>query len=583
MLCCVAPCHAAQPVDDVLRYDFTGIMPSDITLVDADSLEPSSDISPTYGFKVGTPWVCYYMDKEQNYVAASTSWYKQGGTSSDWLILPPVAVETAEAVVKWRAKASNKRFADGYAVYVSEENDASVDGFDQSHPLFSLGSESGDWTSHSVSLAAYQGKTIRVAFVNNSTDCAMLYLDDVFVGVPQAVFVQSATDKLVKAGEPFAVKATVSTDLDVAVKGFTVGCRLGDETLVKDFPDRELKPGETFTVDFEPESTVALGDEASFTLWAEHEGQRSEQAATVTACLQRMVAEELTGAWCGFCVRGTVYMDSMKTLHPDQFIGIAVYGGDFLQVDDYLDYVYKKASASGYPTSIVNRDKTLGADPQTFPAAFDLVMKQPLRGYVGLQVSEVGPAQYKLSATATLNSDSYAERYRMAYALIENDVYEEGDSRYRQANSYADGAYGEMGGYEDKPRYVTDVHFQDVVRGSIGDAAGMEGSLPTVVRAGQPYLHEQAFTLPGSVLNPANVEVVAMLVDTNDGTIVNAAKLPLLSSLSGMEKVRRVGERIGIYSLTGRRIPDGGIRQPGIYIVREAKGGAVVTRKVVME
>ena len=50
---------------------------------------------------------------------------------------------------------------------------------------------------------------------------------------------------------------------------------------------------------------------------------------------RRMVVEEGTGAWCGWCVKGIVGLRYMNATYPDQFIGIAVHNGDMYTVNNY--------------------------------------------------------------------------------------------------------------------------------------------------------------------------------------------------------------------------------------------------------
>lgn len=181
MLCCLALADSmAQDAASEIRCGFDGGIPSSFTLIDADGNTPSSDLGK-YGFSVGTPWVAYYVEKEQNFVAASTSWYEQNGTSSDWLILPPITIKDAEAIVSWRAKATDSRYSDGYAVYVTTGEGQSVADFDTTAPLFSTKAEAPTWTRHSINLAQYVGQTVRIAFVNNSTDCSVLNANNVQV------------------------------------------------------------------------------------------------------------------------------------------------------------------------------------------------------------------------------------------------------------------------------------------------------------------------------------------------------------------------------------------------------------------
>lgn len=551
-LCWLSTGMAAQAAGDGACYDFTNGIPADFTLIDADGNTPSADIAP-YGFSVGTPWVAYYVESEQNHVAASTSWYAQSGTSDDWMILPAVSVETADAVVAWRARATDANFSDGYAVYISEGGDA-IEDFDKAHPLFTTAAESAEWTYHSISLDGYVGKTVRIAFVNNSTDCSLLYIDDVFVGTPQPARVISGMRPIVKPTDEIIVQGTVTTDMAEPVKGFTVGYEWDGKTGQVEFNDTELVPGESVPFSISTGSYIEEGGSATFTIWAEAGGRRSRTEATVTSRVNKVVAEELTGSWCGWCVRGIVALEETKKAHPGQFIAIAVHGNDFLESPEYTDYIAGLIGSSGYPNSVVNRDRNTAGDPEYIPVRFEQKASAPIEGYVTLETGgEDG--LYEATAKVALNSNGLDGRYRMAYAIVENDVYEEGNSNYVQHNSYAGGANGEMGGYEDLPEYVPDFHFQDVARGTIGDPSGIEGSLPLRMDAGREYVTTESFTLPETVLNVDNVYIVAMLIDTRSSGIVNADMAKLTADdpagIAG-PGVNTEPERVEIYTLDGR-------------------------------
>ena len=260
-LCCVSVADAAQSAGSE-RYDFSKGIPSDFVLIDNDGNTPSVDVA-RYGFSVGTPWVSYYVEKEDNYVAASTSWYAGSGTSDDWMILPQFTVTGADAVVSWRAKATDATFSDGYAVYISEGG-GEISDFDKARPLFTVAAEQAEWTFHSVSLADYVGKTVRVAFVNNSKDCSMLYIDDIMIGSPATVRIEQTMRPLVKPTDEIVIQGNVSTDLAEPVKGFTLGYECDGVTGTEDFADTELKPGETLPVSVATGETLPAGETKTY-------------------------------------------------------------------------------------------------------------------------------------------------------------------------------------------------------------------------------------------------------------------------------------------------------------------------------
>ena len=579
---CFATAGNAEQSAGSERYDFSKGIPSDFILIDNDGNTPSVDVTG-YGFAIGTPWVTHYIEAEDNYVAASTSWYAGSGTSDDWMILPQFTVTGADAVVSWRAKATDATFSDGYAVYISEGG-GEISDFDKARPLFTVAAEQAEWTFHSVSLADYAGKTVRVAFVNNSKDCSMLYIDDIMTGTPATVRIEQTMRPLVKPTDEIVIQGNVSTDLAEPVKGFTLGYECDGVTGTEDFADAELKPGETLPVSVSTGETLPAGETKTYDIWVEAGGERYETEATVTSHHVKVVAEELTGTWCGYCVRGIVTLEEMKEKYPDSFIGIAVHGNDMLENEEYTSYISTISANQGYPYSITNRNRVMTGDPSDIPTFYDNAAEGDILGYIGLETGGGNGGEYTAKSTVVLN-DNYADgRYRVGYVVVENDVYVEGNPDYTQINYYSGGELGPMGGFENMPERLTDFHFQDVGRGTIGAPEGIEGSLPEVMNVGKTYTHETEFTLPESVLNPDNVYIVALLLDSRNGNIVNADMRKLTDGLpTGISGVSTSAgpDREETFTLDGRKVTTTA-DQPGVYILRTVKNGKATVRKVVI-
>ncbi|MDE5796132.1 MAG: hypothetical protein K2H75_03405, partial [Muribaculaceae bacterium] len=74
---------------------------------------------------------------------------------------------------------------------------------------------------------------------------------------------------------------------------------------------------------------------------------------------RRVVCEEYTGTWCGWCPRGMVGLELMKEEYPDRFIPIAVHGGDPMEItDEAVSYKPFIDSCTGAPSSSINRQFT---------------------------------------------------------------------------------------------------------------------------------------------------------------------------------------------------------------------------------
>ncbi len=121
-------------------------------------------------------------DIAPNYALASTSWYNPAGTSDDWAISPAIAIPS-QSRLKWRARAVDENFPDGYEVYISTTT-ADTAGCGANPPIFSIAAENVDvYTEHEVNLSAegYGNESIFVCFRNNSNDQFILLVDDIGV------------------------------------------------------------------------------------------------------------------------------------------------------------------------------------------------------------------------------------------------------------------------------------------------------------------------------------------------------------------------------------------------------------------
>lgn len=123
--------------------------------------------------------------------AFSTSWYSPAGPSDDWMWTPLIGPVPANAQLSWNAVAYDPAYRDGYEVRIMTSAQGPPTGgtgvlgnqVTNSTVIFSTPAEVTAWTSHTVSLAAYAGQSVYIAFRNNSNDKFILLIDDVKVEV----------------------------------------------------------------------------------------------------------------------------------------------------------------------------------------------------------------------------------------------------------------------------------------------------------------------------------------------------------------------------------------------------------------
>lgn len=547
---------------DRVETDFTFGIPEDWILIDNDANTPSNS-AKSYGFEVGTAWVLT-EESDGNRVAASTSWYNPKGIADDWMIIPSVEI-SAETMLTWRAKAVDSKYRDGYTVYIAPVG-AEIEDFKATEPLFQTTGEEAEWTWHELSLADYAGQEVSIAFVNDSYNMSRLFVDDISVKAPKALIVTLPANIATSPTQPVTISGTVASDVAV----------LGQLTLTAIYGDAEqtLKiEAEGDEVEFVFPEAIALvaGEDLAVTVTAQANGAEAQAETVVRSRTRYHVAEELTGAWCGFCVKGIVAMENMHEKYSDDFIGIAVHGGDVMSVSNYS--VGKYMNTDSYPS--VGLDRTQQIDLMALEEAYLSVVAEnaAIVGNIDVDANfDQDAMSLSIDATAWLNVTDSKAGYTLGYFIVEDQVHHPDDRSYRQHNSYAGGDYGEMGGFELLDEYISqeDMWYNDVARYAAESALGVTGSLPTAIEAGKEYTHHWDIDLTGVVDDPANCRLVAMLLNSKPYEVVNAVPIELttLGAVSSVASVSIEDSQVistKYYDLQGRAIS---APKPGTVAIR---------------
>lgn len=533
--------------------DFEKGIPADFKLVDYDCNTPSSSMKKA-GFDVGIPWIATTLASDKgNTVACSTSWYTPAGTSDDWLITPEITLSGTNPELSFRTMASDKKHSDGFAVYVAEGENYDKASFDMDSPLLSVANENAEWTEHVVSLAKYAGKTIRLAFVNNSTDCSRLYLDDIDISESHKARIAITTPKFVNYAGDVAVSATVSTRLSEPIKGFTVQLDVNGERFTQHFDD-EVTASMPVCFTLDRKIRVEKLQKVNYKVAVTVDDDTDFQFSTLSSYPRKTVCEEGTATWCSWCVRGLVALDSIKKNYSNEIIGIAAHSGDVMSSNYYS--VVAQYFGSGLPTGSVNRQVT--TDPKDFIRYSKLLLQNSETFCaMNLALNFDKPSRTVTATTTTTFAEELTQHhFALAYAIIENNVHQPDNSDYSQHNAYANGSQGVMGGYENYGEYIPaeNMWFNDVARGYVDDLLGIDGSVPESIQAETPVVDERTFVLPDNILVDDNVEIVAMLIDKTDGHIVNAESASVSGQEAGIHNqtvAANNGKEAAIYTVDG--------------------------------
>ena len=323
--------------------------------------------------------------------------------------------------------------------------------------------------------------------------------------------------------------------------------------------------------------------------------------------VKRVVGEEATGTWCGWCPRGAVFMDFMAEEYPDTWIGIAVHNGDPMVDEEYDDGI--GPLIPGYPSGLVDRGDA--TDPSQFEDAYEE------------RIGEIPPANISLEGVMldgnelsfNVRADFVAQvsNFRFNAVIVESNVTGS-TSGYNQANYYSGGGNGPMGGYEDMPNPVPhdQMVYHFVGRKILGGWNGSPGSLPETVYPGQSYWYNYSVTLQ-SDWDVNEINIVGMLINTETGMIENAVESndntvgifdnhyneanfsvypnPAVDFMTidapeadRIEVINFMGQVVRVLEGTGRPIQISVTDfDAGFYFVKVTEGDRVSTKKVVVK
>ncbi len=245
---------------------------------------------------------------------------------------------------------------------------------------------------------------------------------------------------------------------------------------------------------------------------------------------KRILYEEATGTWCGWCVRGMVYMDSMRKMKGNDVSLVAVHGGDPMQNTDYSSWLDRKVA--GYPG--VRADRGTLIDPlQMFDyqnahendfAFADIQLSSNIVGSTLTVPVKVKPAV------------DLSGRCSIALILTEYDVKGTG-SAWAQVNYYSGGADGSMAingvDYATLPEVVpaSQMHYDHVARKIVPSPLGDSTILPAIMLHDSTYTINISTTIPASY-NKDKMKAVVALIDNQTGDILNSANVNLGTGLS---------------------------------------------------
>jgi hypothetical protein len=256
---------------------------------------------------------------------------------------------------------------------------------------------------------------------------------------------------------------------------------------------------------------------------------------------QRILLEQHTGAWCGWCVDGSYIMDQLQEEYPDQVIGVKWHNGDAMAIPTQ-GQLGQALGLTGFPTGSISR--TAFSDGQggavimlsrgAWKQASEIVMNQEPLVDVKILAWSYNQQTNEVSVTleATVLQD-ISNQLAFEALVCENNLSGPNSSAWNQAN-YLSG----RAGYEDNPYYnqpnpiVGYVHEKVVRMQMAADIFGDVGSFPATVSAGSKYTHTMKKTLPNVQGDPINMDNVFIVGFVANKVLEGNATVQILNAVT---------------------------------------------------
>ncbi|MDF1696809.1 MAG: choice-of-anchor J domain-containing protein [Saprospiraceae bacterium] len=537
----------------LFKQDFEGGTIDPMTMVDNDGQSPNINVGDYSA--AWTVTAASQVGAMGSQVAVSNSWYSPPGIADDWLITPQLTIEDAKTALLWEAQAVDPNFADGYQVLVSTTDNELASFTDM---VWSTTAEqAGDNLEQRIlSLADYVGKDIYIAFRNNSADKFLLALDNIEVKVIQA---RDVTANGFIGARYYVKDVEIPVTLNITNNGGDVinsvdfTWSAGGNTYTDNITGLSLSTGEstdiTHSVAFS--ATEAISYPLTMTL-SNVNGEEDQFAddnevmATVAGVSyvpnRKVVVEEGTGTWCGWCPRGAVGLDAAKVMFPDNFIGIAVHNGDPMAIAQYDGPL----GITGFPGAKINR--LVDADPgietleEVIPILRSIV--SPMAPVV-TALGDEDTRMINISTTTEFVTQLDGIDFRVAAVIIENNVTGTGNG-YAQENYYSSQSqnidlFDEINdiNYRNLPATIpaADMVYQHVARDILGGFDGVEGSIPSNVVEGDMAEYNFTYEVPAA-FDMKEMYVALLVIDNVTGEVLNGdeVKVSLITSTNEIDE-----------------------------------------------
>ena len=552
---------------------FYSDVPSAMTAINNGTLTADT-LTGNYPFRANgqkqKAWLGYAPANTTDTIAVSTSWLTPVGTANAWLITPIINNIAANTVLTWEAMAPDLNNLDGYEIYVSTNTSTTVAVGNFTSLIYSNSGEKNTWQSRGVSLGAYAGQNIRIAFKNNSSNKYQLWLDDIVVqNIANGFDAGAISHDIYKYSTINAINTFSATFKNYGytpITNLTINYKMDNGVTVSEI--KILSPAlnylDTKTLTFTSPYVSATPIYNTYKIWSSNINGQSDQINandTITGSItissitpaKKVLVEQFTGAGYGWAPDGYTKLNAIVATNTN-VIAASIHDNDNMVVTGGASLISDYATE--FPSAMIDRhyfssntDVAIEKNNWSSFATQRLAMKVPAT----VTITNVSYNNITKQIDATVSTTFYGDvkgDYRLNLYVKENNVYgPTNDNTNNNWNQHSflynvgSSPYYQMGTYLNSTTYLlspADYKHQYVVTQMADGAYGASGIIPSNGSTnGVTYTKVYSYTLPTAAsgefrYNADNIYLIGMVseydADTKKRSILNVEEVKLTSN-----------------------------------------------------
>lgn len=542
-----------------------------------NGLKTADTLTGNYPFRANgqklKAFLSYKQANQADTFAVSTSWLKPTGAADAWLITPTINSIAANTVLMWDAMSPDATNLDGYEVYITTNTSttAVVGDFSAANKVFTISAEKNTWQTRGVSLAAYAGQSIRVAFRNNSTDKYQLWIDDIIVknitnGYDASTIINN-TYKYSTVGISNIISATFKNNGFTPITSLQVNYKVGSNPTITETQSlvSPLSYLDSKQLNFSVPYITSTPAYNSLKVWVTLINGFADQQTSNDTILgsliisssvppKKVFVESFTGAWCGWCPDGQLKLAEVALTNTNVVVAsfhnddnMNTVSGENL-ITDYAT-VFPSATIDQY---LLPGNSEVAIERGNWSAFITQRQTMPVPASVSLTAINYNPSTRVINATVSSSflADVKGD-YRLNLYIKENNVFgaiqdsllDNGWNQYSYLYNIPSSPYYQFGNYLNPTTFIMGSNrykHQFVIDTMLSGSYGASGIIPSSGSTiGQTYSKAYTYTLelPAGTeyrYNEDNIYLIGVLTefstDTKKRTVINVAETKLTSS-----------------------------------------------------